>query len=308
MQQPQLYADFPTVTAKISSNSNMAFGTNAPSPLSTAIASMNSIHQAITDLPLSEDTADGQHRHKRMWTLSEVPSCCEDDTPASNGHLTLKRSSSYVERRSGTHRASGQVNSAYIKDPVVLEYTEDDDDVFVSGTVATLSPKMTGCNEKSSIRNTVMKNGNDITQSLGKLLISHKPVEQFELDVRYKVSVLSGDSEDTGIPESNSSSHPGGPITDDVDINNTSLDDNDKTELSPSHCRMKGVIVASSEEIRCNSAKVLRFDSENNVGSAEINKNNRTSTSSENLRLSPLKIVGEFLFHANLKKSTCLKE
>jgi hypothetical protein len=281
----------------------MASGLNAPSPLSAIIANMNSIHQVITDLPLGEDTADDQHRRKRMWTLTEVSSACEDDKPASNGHLALEHSGdSCVQRRSGTNRTSGQVNSAYIEEAIVLDYDEDDDDVFVSETVATLSPNMTGFSE-----NIVMENRTEIIQSFGKVLITHQPKEQFELGVRYRGSVSTRHSVDKAIPESSSQVHqPCSLIIDDVDISNRSLDDHDKTELSPSRCRMKEVIVANSDGISCNGARVLRLGSENHVGSPEISENNRTSTSFENQRLSPLKIVGEFLFHTN--KPTRLKE
>jgi hypothetical protein len=261
---------------------------------------MTSIHQAIADLPPGENTADDQHRHKRMWTLTEVSSGCEDDRPASNGHLALEHSGdSCVKRRSGTNRRSGQVNSAYIEDAIVLDYTEDDDDdVFVSGAVATLS----GFSE-----NTVVGNRTEIIQSLGKVFITYQPKEQFELDVRHRRSVSNKALVGEGIPDFSDKLHrPDSLVVEDADVSNQSLDDDDKTELSPPHCKMKEVIVPKSDGISCNGARVLRLSSEKNVSDTEITENNRTSTSSENIRLSPLKIVGEFLFHTN--KSTRLKE
>jgi hypothetical protein len=267
------------------------------------VANVNSINQVITDLPLGEGNADDQHGHKRMWTLTEVSSTCEDDKPASNGHVASEHSAdSCVRRRCGTNRTSGQVNSAYIEDAAVLDCSEDDDDVFVSETVATLSPNITGFKE-----NIVMGNQTEVIQSFGKVLITHQPKEQFELSVSHTGPISRKHSVDKGIPESSSKLHrPDSLIIDDVDISNRSLDDHDKTELSPTHCRMKEVIVANSDGISCNGARVLRLSSENHVGITEVIENNRTSTSSENQRLSPLKIVGEFLFHTN--KSSRLKE
>ncbi|KDR08842.1 hypothetical protein L798_01328 [Zootermopsis nevadensis] len=305
-QHLQLYPDFPTVTSKIASSSSTASGLNAPLPLRTVIANMNSIHQVITDLPLGEDTADDRRGRKRMWTLTEVSSACEDDKPASNGHLALEHNGdSCVQRRSGTNRTSGQVNSAYIEDAIVLDYGEDDDDdddVFLSETIATLSPNRTGFSE-----NIVAENRTEIIRSFGKLLVTDQPKEQFELSVRQRRSVSSRHSADKDFPECSSQLHwPCSLIVDNVDISNSSLDDHDKTELSPSRCRMKEVIVANSDGITCNGARVLRLGSENRVDKPEISENNRSSTNSENQRLSPLKIMGEFLFHTN--KSTLLKE
>lgn len=309
LQQQRLYRDCPTLSTRISS-STAGSGPNAHSPIDAIIANMNSIHQAITDLPLGEETADVQNGRKRMWTLIEVSSCCEDDKHASSGHLALEhKGETCVQRRSGTQRTSGQVNSAYIEDPLVLDYTEDDDDdVFVSETVATLPPNMAGLSETQFVGNTVTENRCDIIQNLGKGF-PHQSMEQFELGVQSKVSISNENPVVTSFPEYGSQLHQ--PISlamCDIDISNKTLDDHDKTELSPSLYRMKEVIVANSDRTNFNNSEVLRLDSENNVDSAEISDKNRTSISSENLRLSPLKIVGEFLFHTNSKKSTRLKE
>ena len=275
---------------------------------------MNSIHQAITDLPLGEETADVQNGRKRMWTLTEVSSSCEDDKHASSGHLALQcTGETCVKRRSSTRRKSGQVNSAYIEDPVVLDNTEgddddDDDDVFVSGTVATWSPNMAVLSETPFVGNTVTEDRCDIIQNLERGF-PHESMEQFEHGVWCKGSISKENPVVTNFPEYSSQlQRPISLAMCDIDISNKTLDDHDKTELSPSLCRMKEVIVANSERTNFNNAEVLRLGSENNVNSAEINDKNRTSVSSENLRLSPLKIVGEFLFHTNSKKSTRLKE
>ena len=312
LQQQRLYTECPTLSTKISS-STTASGPNAQSPIDSIIATMNSIHQAITDLPLDEENADVQKGRKRMWTLTEVSSSCEDDKRASSGHLALEcTGETCVRRRSGTQRTSGQVNSAYIEDPVVLDNTEDDDDddddVFVSGTVATWSPNMAVLSETPFVGNTVTENRCDIIQNLERGF-PHQSMEQFELGVQRKGSISNENPVVASIPEYSSQLHQ--PISlamCDIDISNKTLDDHDKTELSPSLCRMKEVIVANSDRTNFNNAEVLRLGSENNVNSAEISDKNRTSISSENLRLSPLKIVGEFLFHTNSKKSTRLKE
>ena len=323
LQQQRLYTECPTLSTKISS-SITASGPNALSPIDSIIATMNSIHQAITDLPLGEETADVQNGRKRMWTLTEVSSSCEDDKRASSGHQALEcTGETCVQRRSGTQRTSGQVNSAYVEDPVVLDNTEgdddgggggggggdddDDDDVFVSGTVATRSPNMVVLSETPFVGNTVMENRCDIIQNLERGF-PHESMEKFELGVRRKGSISNENPVVTSFPEYSSRLHrPISLAMCDIDISNKTLDDHDKTELSPSLCRMKGVIVASSDRTNFNNAEVLRLGSENNVNSAEISDKNRTSISSENLRLSPLKIVGEFLFHTNSKKSTRLK-
>lgn len=307
--QQQLYAEFSTMSTKTTS-CNLASGPNAQSPLSTIITNMNSIHQVIADLTLGEATADDQQKRRRMWTLTEVSSTCEEDRPVNSVQLALEHSGdSCVQRRSDTHRKSGQVNSAYIEEPIVMDCTEDDDDVFVSGAVATLSSNIAGLNERLFIRNTVMGNVSDTIQSLGNVLVPHQSKEQFELGVQHTGSVSSRNSAGAGFPESSSKlCRPNSLIIDEVDITNNSLDDHDMTKLSPSHCRMKEVIVASSDGINCNGANVLTLGSEDNVGSTEISENNRTHISSENLRLSPLKIVGEFLFHTNSKKPTRLKD
>jgi hypothetical protein len=296
------------MSTKISSSST-ACGPDAYSPLGRIITNMNSIHQAVTELPLGEETAVDQRGRRRMWTLTEVSSSCEDDKHASSGHLALEESGdTCVQRRNGTRRTSGQVNSAYIEDPLVLDYTEDDDEVFVSGTVATCSPNMTVHSESPFVGNTVTESRSDIVGNLGKGF-PHQPMEQFELSVENEASISNGNSVVTGLSESSRQLHwPNSLAVCDIDINNKSLDDHDKTELSPPHLRMKEVIVANSDRTNFNNTKVLRLSSENNVDSAEISDKNRTSTSSENLRLSPLKIVGEFLFHTNSKKSTRLKE
>lgn len=313
-QQQQLYADFSTVTTK-TTNCNMASGPNGQSPLNTIITNMNGIHQAIADLGLGEDTAVDHQRRKRMWTLTEVSSTCEEDRPVNSVHLTVENSGdSCVERRSGTHRTSGQVNSAYIEEPIVMDYTEDDDDddddVFVSGAVATLSSNITDFNEKLFIRNTMMENGKDIIQSLGNVLIPLESKEQFELRLRHTGSISSRDPVGACCLESSSKLCRSNSVVidDEVDISNNCLDDHDMTKLSSPHCIMKDVIVTNSDGLNCNGVNVLSLDSEHNIGRAEINENNRTHTSSETLRLSPLKMVGEFLFHTNSKKPTRLKE
>jgi len=299
------------LSTKISS-SNTASGPSAHSPIGSIIANMNSIHQVITDLPLGEETADVQNGHKRMWTLTEVSSCCEDDKHASSGHLGSEhKGETCVQRRSGTQRTSGEVNSAYIEDPLVLDYTagdDDDDDVFVSGTVETWSPNKAVPSETPVVGNTVTENRCDIIQNLGKDF-THQSMEQFEHGVKCKGSISNENPMVTSFPEYSSRLHQ--PISlsmCDIDISNKTLDDHDKTELSLSLCRMKQVIVTNSDRTNFNNDEVLRLGSENNVDSTEISDKNRTLISSENLRLSPLKIVGEFLFHTNSKKSTCLKE
>ena len=314
LQQQRSYSECPTVSTKISS-STTAPGSNPYSPLGTIIGNMNSIQQAITDLPLGEETADVQHGRKRMWTLTEVSSSCEDDKHASSGHLALEhKGETCVQRRSGTQRTSGQVNSAYIEDPLVLDYTEDDDDddddddVFMSGTVATWSQNMAVLSETPFVGNTVTENRSDIIQNLEKGF-PHQSMEQYELGVQREGSISNENRVVTSFPQSSSQLHwPNSLAMCDFDLSNKSLDDHDKTKLSPSHFRMKEVIVASSDRTIINNAKVLKLGSENNVDSAEISDRNRTSVSSENLRLSPLKIVGEFLFHMNSKKSTHFKE
>ena len=316
LQLQQLYTEWPTLSTKISSSTSGS-GPNAHSPIGSIIANMNSIHRTITDLPLGEETVDVQNGRKRMWTLTEVSSCCEDDKHGSSGHVAVEHTGeTCVQRRSGIQRTSGQVNSAYIEDPVVLDYTEndddddddDDDDVFVCGTVATCSPNMAVLSETPSVGNTIMENGCDIIQNLGKGF-PHQSMEQFELGVQCKGSISSERPVVAGFPEySKQLRQPISLAMCDIDISNKTLDDHDKTELSPTLCRMKEVIVANSDRTNCNNAEVLRLGSENNVDSAEISDKNRTSISSENLRLSPLKIMGEFLFHTNSKKSTRLKE
>ncbi|XP_023714433.1 uncharacterized protein LOC111868216 [Cryptotermes secundus] len=308
-QQQQLYAEFSTMSTKTTS-CNLASGSKIQSPLSTIITNMNSIHQAIADLALGEDTADDQQRRRRMWTLTEVSSTYEEDRPVNSVHLALEHSGdSCVQRRSGTHRESGQVNSAYIEEPIVMDYTEEDDDVFVSGAVATLSSNIAGFNERLFIRNTMMENENDTIQNSGNVLVPRQSKEQFELGVQHTGSVSSRNSAGAGFPESSSKLYrPNSLIIDEADITNYSLDDHDMTKLSPCRCRMKEVIVASNDGINCNGANVLTLGSENNVSSTGISENNRTHISSENLRLSPLKIVGEFLFHTNSKKPTRLKD
>jgi hypothetical protein len=285
----------------------MASGPNAQSSLSTIITNMNSIHQAIADLGLGEDTADDHQRRKRMWTLTEVSSTCEEDGPVNSVHPKVEHSgNSCVERRSATCRTSGQVNSAYIEEPIMIDYNEDDDDddVFVSGAVAALSSNITDFNEKFFIRNSAMENGRDIIQSLGNVLIPLQSKEEFELRVQHAGPISSRDSVGACFPESSSKlCQSNSVIIDEVDISNNSVDDHDMTKLSPPHCIMKDVIVTNSDGLNCNGVNVLSLGSENN-----INENNRTHTSSETLRLSPLKMVGEFLFHTNSKKSTRLKE
>jgi len=313
LQQQRLYTECSTLSTKISSSPN-ASGTNALSPIESIIATMNSIHQAISDLPLGEETVAVQNGRKRMWTLTEVSSSCEDDKHANSGHLALQcMGETCVQRRSSTQRTSGQVNSAYIEDPVVLDNTEgdgedDDDDVFVSGNVATWSPNMAVLSETPFVGNTVTENRCDIIQNLERGF-PHESVEQFEPGVWRKGSISNENPVVTSFPEYSSRLHrPISLAMCDIDISNKTLDDHDKTELSPSLCKMKEVIVANSDRTNFNNAEVLRLGSENNVNSAEMSDKNRTSISSENLRLSPLKIVGEFLFHTNSKKSTCLKE
>jgi hypothetical protein len=273
------------------------------------IANMNSIHKAVTDLPVGEETADDQHGRKRMWTLTEVSSTCEEDKHASSGPLALEHNGeTCVQRRNGTHRTSGQVNSAYIEDPLVLDYTEDDDDVFVSETVATWSPNMAVLSERPFVGITLTENRCDTIRNLGKGF-PRQSMEQFELGVQGEGSISNGSSVVTGFPESSGQIHwPNSHAVCDIDVSNKFLDDHDKTELSPSRCTMKEVIVANADRTDSNNAKVLRLGSENNVDSAEISDKKRTSISSENLRLSPLRIVGEFLFHTNSKKSTRLKK
>lgn len=296
------------MSTKISSSST-ACGPNANLPLGTIIANMNSIHQAMTDLALGEETADGQHGRKRMWTLNEVSSTCEEDKHAGSGPLPVEHNGeTCIQRRNGTHRTSGQVNSAYIEDPLALDYIEDDDDdVFVSGTVATWSTNMAVLSERPFVGNTVMENRCDIlSYDRG---FPHQSMEQSELGVQREGSISIGNSVVTDFPESSSQLNwPNSQVMCDIDINNKSLDDHDKTELSPSLLRMKEVIIANTDRTNFNNAKVLRLGSENNVDSAETSDKSRTSISSENLRLSPLRIVGEFLFHTNSKKSTHLKE
>lgn len=310
LQQQRIYSEYPTLSTRIS-NSTTASGPNAHSPIGSIIANMNSIHQAITDLPLGEETADVQHERKRMWTLTEVSSYCEEDKHASSGHMALEhKGETCVQRRSGTQRTSGEVNSAYIEDPLVLDYTQDDndDDVFVSGTVATCSPNMAVLSETPFVGNTVTENRSDIIQNLGKGFLQQS-MEQFELCVQRKGSISNENPVVTSFPEYSSQLHrPVSLAICDIDISNKTLDDHDKTELSPSLSRMKEVIVANSDRTNFNNAEVLRLGSESNIDSAEISDKNRTSISSENLRLSPLKIMGEYLFHTNSKKSTRLKE
>jgi hypothetical protein len=274
---------------------------------------MNSIHKAVTELPLGEKTADVQNERKRMWTLSEVSSCCEDDKRVSSGQLALElRGGTCVQRVSGTQRAraSGQVNSAYIEDSLVLGYTDDDgdDDVFVSGTVKACSPNEAILSETTFVGNTVIENGCDIIQNLGTGF-PHQCTEQTELGVQRKVSVSKENPVVRSCPEDSGQLHrPVSCAVCDVDISNKCLDDDDKTELSPCLSRRKEVIAANGDTTNCDNAEVLRLGSENNVSSAEVSDKGRTSVSSENLRLSPLKIVGEFIFHTNSKKSSHSQE
>jgi hypothetical protein len=154
----------------------------------------------------------------------------------------------------------------------------------------------------------MVENQSDI-QGLGNVLIPRKSKEQFELGVQHTGSISSRDSVAACFAESSSKlCQSNSLIIDEVDISNNSLDDHDMTKLSQSHSKMKDVIVTSSDGLHCNGANVLALGSENNIGSAEISENNRTHVSSETAKLSPLKIVGEFLFHTNSKKPARLKE
>ncbi|PSN52216.1 hypothetical protein C0J52_12773 [Blattella germanica] len=265
--------------------------------INTIISSMGS----IASLPL-EGEGNGQSRRKRMWTLTEVPSVCEDDVsnPPTNNGLAVELRGDACGRKNEGERVSGQVNSAYIEEGIVLDYDdEDDDDVFIADNIPTLSVKDLNVQNRTST-NVTSVNFSECTDVTD--------INQIHLELSVRNSKSNGGCGDV-LDELNLQTHSESPLIVEIDNRNKVLDDNDKTELAKTDSSKKPLIVScdvrnlnGKDETR--NSHLVRKNSSNNC----YDETNKSVTSPFNQRLSPLKIVGEFLFQSSNKKTNRLKE
>ncbi|KAJ9590124.1 hypothetical protein L9F63_016753, partial [Diploptera punctata] len=248
-------------------------------------AVVNTIMSSMSDigsLPLGED------QRRRMWTLTEVPSTSEDDARTS----VELRGENRGRKKSESEWSSGQVNSAYIGEGIALDYDEDDD-VFIPEQISTLNVvDLKSHSWTSGCFNDISKSQNSNVNSQIELYTRHsRPKSLQEVSSRI------------GVVESTFDNQCESPLILEIEKNNVAVDENEKTELAKSDFTKKTNIVAIDDSRICRD-RTMNIELVNN-NSKELIKSN---ASQNNQKLSPLKIVGEFLFPNSHKKLISVKD
>ncbi|CAG2056205.1 unnamed protein product [Timema podura] len=277
-------------------------------------STVNGVYRAAT-LPMSttigrfDNTRDPQQPRKRIWTLTEVSSGVENDTYSVNRTEDLEPPCEpRVRRRSVRGRAgsqsdsidSGRVNSAYIGDEAFEDFGFVDDDVFISDAILTAFRPRSADGLETRVHLTASENSHE----------NVSPVVENTLTVRERLgskniskSVSSSNFNDVPVVEASDprdmEEHTSRFVhTVEAEIYSSNVDD-DRAELSP--CRWNNLVIKSAVNKHCNGTnnlqkprggKIVRLNSAIDPG-----ENKRTlPTSPTEVKLSPLKLVGEFLF------------